>query len=96
MLQIKNVSKKTDSLLTEKSFTQFTTKSSWSAICCCKQHIHYFPSCRCSTALPCHAADLVPLTFLLLRIISSYDLKKFKGSTFGYKKKKKAIYRAQH
>jgi len=40
MLQIKNVSKKTDSLLTEKSFTQFTTKSSWSAICCCKQHIH--------------------------------------------------------
>jgi hypothetical protein len=37
---INDVSIKTDSLLTEKSFTQFTPKSSWSAICCCKQHIH--------------------------------------------------------
>jgi len=31
---------KTESLLTENSFTQFTPKSSWSAIGCYKQHIH--------------------------------------------------------
>jgi hypothetical protein len=30
----------TDTLLTEKPFTQFTSKSSWSVICCYKQHIH--------------------------------------------------------
>jgi hypothetical protein len=49
-----NVSMDTDALLTEKPFTQFTPKSSWSVICCYKQQ------------------------------------------TFGYIKKKEAIYRAQH
>jgi hypothetical protein len=30
----------TDALLTEKPFTQFTPKSSWSVMCCYEQHIH--------------------------------------------------------
>ena len=36
----KNVSMNTDAILTEKSFIQFTAKSSWCAICCYEQHIH--------------------------------------------------------
>ena len=36
----KKVFMNTDDLLTEKSFTQFTLKSSWSVICCYKKHIH--------------------------------------------------------
>ena len=52
-------------------------------------NMDYILFCRCSPALPCSAVDLVLLTFLLLRIISSQDLKKFKRLTFGYKKRKK-------
>jgi hypothetical protein len=34
-----------------------------------------YPLLRSSAPLPCYAVDLVPLTFELLRIISSHDLK---------------------
>jgi hypothetical protein len=49
-------------------------------------NMDYFPSCRCSTALPCHAVDLIPLTFLLLRMTSSHDIKQIKRSTFVIKR----------
>ena len=55
----------------------------------CLFNMDYILSCRCSAPLSCYAVDLVPLTFLILRIISSQDLKKFKRLTFGYKKRKK-------
>jgi hypothetical protein len=38
--------------LNEKPFTQFTQKSSWSAICCYRQHIHIFDIPR--STLICH------------------------------------------
>ena len=38
-------------------------------------NMDYILSFRCSPALPCYAVNLVHLTFLLLRIISSHDLK---------------------
>jgi hypothetical protein len=42
----------------------------------CLFNMDYILSCRCSAPLSCYAVDLVPLTFLILRIISSHDLKK--------------------
>ena len=58
-------------------------------------NMDYILSCRCSPALPCYAVDLVHLTFLLLRILSSHDFKKIKRLTFGYKKRI-FFYRARH
>ena len=40
LIWIPKLNMETDALLTEKPFTQFTSKSSWSVICCYKQHIH--------------------------------------------------------
>jgi hypothetical protein len=52
-------------------------------------NMDYFPSCRYSTALPCHAVDLVPLTFLLLRMTSSHDIQKNQVINIRYQKIKK-------
>jgi len=52
-------------------------------------NMDYILSCRCSPALPCYTVDLVPLTFLLLRIIFSYDLKKLKDQHSVIKRKNK-------
>jgi hypothetical protein len=46
-------------------------------------------TCRCSSALPFYAVNLVPLAFFLLRIISSHDLKKLKDQHSVIKKLKK-------